>query len=200
MIRHCFLLMISLAGWSNIAHGQTSPPSDENESALNARAAEAAPASQPAAMPSIIQKLPDYTGDLAHRKYLTGDWGGARTALANKGILFDLDVTQLLQGNAHGGKDTNNAFRYSGSADYYLKLDTARMGLWPGGLLNSARRDEDRRQRQPEGRLADVAELPGPAARPGRTGNDHALRVLLHAGALGAVRAHGREGRWDIAG
>ncbi|MBN2559833.1 MAG: hypothetical protein JXQ75_02745, partial [Phycisphaerae bacterium] len=86
-------------------------------------------------MPSLIQHLPDYTGDLAHRKYLTGDWGGARTALANKGILFELDVTQILQGNAHGGKDTNNAFRYSGSVDYYLKLDTARMGLWPGGML-----------------------------------------------------------------
>jgi porin len=86
-------------------------------------------------MPSIIQKLRDYAGDLAHRKYMTGDWGGARTDLANKGVLFELDVTQLLQGNAHGGRDTNNAFRYSGSADYYLKLDTARMGLWPGGLL-----------------------------------------------------------------
>ena len=83
------------------------------------------PASQPA-MPSILQKLPDYTRDLAHRKYMTGDWGGARTELANKGVLFELDVTQLLQGNAHGGKSTNNAFRYSGSADYYLKLDTAR--------------------------------------------------------------------------
>lgn len=85
---------------------------------------------------SIIQTLPDYTGDLSLRKYLTGDWGGTRTELANKGILFDLDVTQLLQGNAHGGRDTNNAFRYSGSVDYYLKLDTARMGLWPGGLLS----------------------------------------------------------------
>jgi len=92
-------------------------------------------ATQPAAMPSIIQALPDYTGDLAHRKYLTGDWGGARTELAENGILFDLDVTQLLQGNARGGQDTNNAFRYSGSADYTLKLDTARMGLWPGGLF-----------------------------------------------------------------
>jgi porin len=101
-----------------------------------------APATQPAestgtptTMPSIIQKMPDYSGDLTHRKYLTGDWGGARTKLAEKGIFFDLDVTQLLQGNAHGGKSTNDAFRYSGSADYYLKLDAARMGLWPGGLF-----------------------------------------------------------------
>ena len=105
----------------------TSQPADENTPA--------APTTQPAATPSIIQKMPDYTGDLAHRKYLAGDWGGARTEMANKGIFLDLDVTQPLQGNAHGGRDTNNAFRYSGSTDYSLKLDTARMGLWPGGLL-----------------------------------------------------------------
>jgi porin len=92
-------------------------------------------ATEPAEMPSIIQELPDYSGDLASREYLTGDWGGARTELAQKGILFELDLTQLLQGNAHGGRDTNNAFRYSGSADYYIRLDTARMGLWPGGLF-----------------------------------------------------------------
>ena len=87
------------------------------------------------AVQSIIQKLPDYSGDIWHSEFMTGDWGGARTKLAENGILFDLSATQILQGNAHGGKDTNNAFRYSGSADYTLKLDTARMGLWPGGLI-----------------------------------------------------------------
>jgi porin len=100
----------------------------------------AEPATRPAEQPapekpiqSIIQKLPNYTGDWWNRKYLTGDWGGARTALANKGILFDLDVTQYMQGNAHGGR--KRGIEYSGSVDYYLKLDTLRMGLWPGGLL-----------------------------------------------------------------
>src|SRR5262249_48129754 len=82
-----------------------------------------APSSQPAAatsqpaMPSIIQKLPDYSGDFLHREYMTGDWGGVRTDLAEHGVLFELSATQILQGNAHGGKDTNDAFRYSGSAD-----------------------------------------------------------------------------------
>jgi porin len=90
---------------------------------------------QPAAMPSLIQELPDYSGDWLSRKYLTGDWGGARTHLAQHGILFDVDVTQIMQGNAHGGKDTNNAFRYSGSTEFKLQFDTARMGLWPGGLI-----------------------------------------------------------------
>lgn len=84
---------------------------------------------------SLIPELPDYTGDLASRKYLTGDWNGERTKLAEKGILFELDVDQFLQGNVHGGRDTNNAARYFGSWDLRLKFDTARMGLWPGGLL-----------------------------------------------------------------
>jgi len=120
-------IMCAVLGLASAAIGQ--------EASLPAVTQPAQETAQPAAMPSIIQKLPDYTGDLAHRRYLTGDWGGARTQLAEKGVLFELDVTQILQGNAHGGKDTNNAFRYSGSVDYYIKLDTARMGLWPGGLL-----------------------------------------------------------------
>jgi porin len=131
--RISLLTVLIALTWSQLTLAQ----SEENPAPTEGAAppTTTAPTSQPAAMPSLIQKMPDYTGDLAHRKYLTGDWGGARTDLANKGIFFDTDVTQLLQGNAHGGRDTTNAFRYSGSADYTLKLDTARMGLWPGGLF-----------------------------------------------------------------
>ncbi len=84
---------------------------------------------------SLIPELPDYTGDLASRKYLTGDWGGTRTELAEKGILIDLELNQVFQGNAHGGKNTSDAAEYSGSYDLTLRFDTARMGLWPGGLF-----------------------------------------------------------------
>jgi porin len=82
---------------------------------------------------------PNYGGDLWKRKKLTGDWGGVRNDLAAKGITLDVDVTQIIQGNAHGGADTKNAFRYSGSTDYTLTLDTGKMGLWKGGtiLLNA---------------------------------------------------------------
>lgn len=78
----------------------------------------------------------DHSGELWERPTLTGDWSGVRNELAaEQGISFELDVEQLLQGNAHGGKDTNNALRYSGSWNLRLKFDTGRMGLWPGGLL-----------------------------------------------------------------
>ncbi len=85
---------------------------------------------------SLTPELPDYSGDLHTRKYLTGDWRGERTRLAEQGILFDLKFEHFLQGNVHGGVDTNNAARYSGDWDLHLKFDTARMDLWPGGLLD----------------------------------------------------------------
>jgi porin len=77
----------------------------------------------------------DYSGDLWTRPTLTGDWVGARNELASKGIALSVETLQFMQGNAHGGKDTTSAFRYSGSADYILEFDTQRMGLWPGGYM-----------------------------------------------------------------
>jgi len=54
-------------------------------------------------MPSVLPSVPVYGGDLWHRQYLTGDWGGARQALADNGVLFQFDFTQLIQGNPGGG-------------------------------------------------------------------------------------------------
>jgi len=122
------LLMASL-----VARAQE-PPAAEPKPPDNPPAAQPAPQKKPTLL-SLIPQLPDYTGDWGSRKYATGDWGKARTELAEKGILFDLSLNQYLQGNVRGGKDTNNAARYSGGWDLYIKLDPARMGLWPGGLL-----------------------------------------------------------------
>ncbi len=67
------------------------------------------------------------------RNTLTGDWGGARSELAEHGITFAIDYTQIFQHNAHGGRQTDNGARLSGSADLTLTLDTGKLGLWPGG-------------------------------------------------------------------
>ncbi len=134
MIRNVFISLAILALVTLLpnetAPGQTAPPTSQP-----ADGKVAPTTSQPMALQSLIPTLPDYSGDIWKRAYLTGDWGGARTDLANHGILFDIDVTQNAQGNAHGGKNTKGAFEYGGSADYTLRLDTARMGLWPGGLI-----------------------------------------------------------------
>lgn len=79
--------------------------------------------------------LKDYSGDFQTRSNLLGDWNGQRNELANKGITIETEMTQVFQGNARGGKSTSGAWGYSGSTDYWLKIDTQRMGLWPDGLI-----------------------------------------------------------------
>jgi porin len=116
--RICVMLAIACCG--AIAHGQSTQPAGKP------------PTSQPAQPPFF--RL-DYSGDFLHSPGLTGDWGGERTKLANKGISFNVETLNYTQGNAHGGRSTNDAFRYGGSSDYILQLDTYRMGLWPGGYF-----------------------------------------------------------------
>lgn len=100
------------------------------------------PASRPSsadgekpAKPAIPRLVPyeDYRGDLWHRPALTGDWGGFRQTLMDKGIRFDLNLTQTYQGNVAGG--TINRGYYQGGLRYTLGLDTTYMGLWPGGMF-----------------------------------------------------------------
>lgn len=75
----------------------------------------------------------DYTGDVLRRPALTGDWGGTRQTLMDKGIRFDLSLIQTIQGNWAGG--TADKSPYQMNARYGIQLDTGKAGLWPGGLL-----------------------------------------------------------------
>lgn len=75
----------------------------------------------------------DYTGDVFRRPALTGDWGGTRQTLMDKGIRFDLSIIQTLQGNWAGG--TADKSPYQMNARYGVQLDTGKAGLWPGGML-----------------------------------------------------------------
>ena len=87
---------------------------------------------KPAASQGLIP-VPDYSGDLMTRNRITGDWGGTRTELANKGVQFDVTFTQVLQSVVDGG--LNSTTRYSGSLDYVLTLDLMRMGVMPGAMV-----------------------------------------------------------------
>jgi porin len=77
--------------------------------------------------------IPDFTGNLWNRAKLTGDWGGLRSKLANRGVQLDVDTVHLFQNNTSGGLDRTG--RYVGTAEIVLKLDSNKMGLWPGGFL-----------------------------------------------------------------
>jgi porin len=73
-----------------------------------------------------------YAGDVLTRSTLTGDWGGARDEWAAKGVTFDASLTQIEQGVVAGGK--NGSWEYGGRGDLTTKLDTQKLGLWPGGF------------------------------------------------------------------
>jgi porin len=77
--------------------------------------------------------VPDFTGDIWTRAKLTGDWFGLRTKMANNGVQLDVDNVHTFQSVTSGGLDTTS--RYLGNAEIVLKLDSQKMGLWPGGFL-----------------------------------------------------------------
>jgi len=75
---------------------------------------------------------PNYNGDFWSRPGLTGDWGGLRNQLAEKGVTFEADFGSILQ-SVVDGRDTTT--RWSGWNQVILKLDSQKLGLWPGGFL-----------------------------------------------------------------
>lgn len=75
-----------------------------------------------------------YTGGIITRtNTFLGDWRGHRNDLAAKGITLDASVTQIEQGVVSGGKDSS--WEYGGRGILTGKLDTQKLGLWPGGFL-----------------------------------------------------------------
>ena len=75
-----------------------------------------------------------YSGDIWNRSTLTGDWGGLRNQLAEKGVTLDLSVTQIGQGVVGGGK--SGVWQYGGRGDIIMNIDSQKLGLWPGAFLN----------------------------------------------------------------
>lgn len=67
------------------------------------------------------------------RDTLTGDWGGHRTSLKERGITLAPRLTQFYQGALAGGG--NRGFQYGGKLDLMLNADLSRMGFWDGFSL-----------------------------------------------------------------
>ena len=66
---------------------------------------------------------------------LTGDWGGVRSSLAERGVTLDFRYTSFYQGLVSGtGKED---FEYGGKVDAFINLDSSKMGLWEGGGFRS---------------------------------------------------------------
>jgi porin len=75
----------------------------------------------------------DYTGNWASRPALSGDWGGLRQRLADRGVTFEVEWLQVGQGVVDGGLEERGT--YVTNLDYFLKLDLMRMGVLPGALV-----------------------------------------------------------------
>ena len=78
----------------------------------------------------------DYKGDLWNRSTLFDDPGGWRTHLYERGLTLDAQLTQVYQGVVSGGSAKGNGRgEYNGLFEANLTLDTAKAGLWSGGLF-----------------------------------------------------------------
>jgi porin len=69
------------------------------------------------------------------RDTLTGDWGGGRTWLEERGITIKGRLTQFYQGMTSG--DGDHDFEYGGKADFLLDANLSKLGLWKGLSLTA---------------------------------------------------------------
>jgi len=83
-----------------------------------------------------LTPVSDYTGDFWSRATLLGDPGGWRTRFYDHGITLDAQLTQVYQGVTSGGSSKGNGhWQYNGLFEANLTIDTAKAGLWSGGLF-----------------------------------------------------------------
>ncbi len=89
----------------------------------------------PAAATAATSESGESFFDVLNNDRLTGDWGGLRTSIEDGGIDFGLSMTTIYQHNAHGGIQTHNGHRITGSVDYELTFDLEMLGVCQGGII-----------------------------------------------------------------
>jgi porin len=98
-----------------------------------------------AAPPPSARNVASDADDWRSRSRLTGDWGGRRAALEERGLSIAMDATYTFQAVVAGGLD-GPVFRAVSdedetgnivSGDLQLAFDTGKAGWWHGGTLES---------------------------------------------------------------
>lgn len=79
----------------------------------------------------LIMPFASAADDFMTRDTLTGDWGGARDKLADRGLVMDFSWTEFYQGTLSG--DGYDDFEFGGRADALFHINTGKLGLWEGG-------------------------------------------------------------------
>lgn len=141
MTGRALILVLLIAGpGGTVQAGENSPGQSGTEfDAEPAQALElpaAAPADGSADVPTFAgsNDSSPFGGSIFDRPKLTGNWWGARDALFENGLTFDVSSTQFYQGVTSGGID--QIAKYGGRNDYLFNLDGGKAGLWEGLHLN----------------------------------------------------------------
>jgi porin len=74
--------------------------------------------------------VPASPSDWATRDTLSGDWGGARSALKERGVVVKPRLTQFVQGLSAG--DGEHGTEYGGKADLVVAANLGKLGFWQG--------------------------------------------------------------------
>jgi porin len=83
-----------------------------------------------------LTPVSDYTGEFWSRATLLGDPGNWRTRAYDSGLTLDAQLTQVFQGVVSGGSaQGSGSGEYNGLFEANASLDTAKAGLWSGGLI-----------------------------------------------------------------
>ncbi|MBI5814277.1 MAG: carbohydrate porin [Nitrospinae bacterium] len=72
---------------------------------------------------------------LFERDKLTGDWGGLRSAMEDKGLSFEIVYKGEFARLFTGGVEPNSKTMYLDNLDLKFTLDTEKAGMWEGGAL-----------------------------------------------------------------
>ena len=84
-----------------------------------------------------MTSVSDYSGDFWRRATLLGDPGGWRNRAYDYGVTLDAQLTQVYQGvvGPGGSANGNGHWQYNGLFEANATFDTAKLGLWSGGLF-----------------------------------------------------------------
>ena len=80
------------------------------------------------------QEASPHDGDLANRDALSGDWGGTRSALEDKGIVLGGDTIDEVLSNVSGG--TKAGTIYDGRLEVFATLDLDKLFSWPDATFH----------------------------------------------------------------
>jgi len=93
-------------------------------------------------------------------EFATGDWGGLRPRLHERGVIPELELTGQLFSNVRGGLTRSDSTHAAALTILSLNFDSTRLGLWRGGTaLVSVEHHDGRGVSREVGSLDDIGTL-----------------------------------------